>query len=94
MAEETKKITELTTKTGTSANDVLVFVSNVAGNAVTSKITVANFLTNSLANVCIQLSTPANSTITVKQGTIFCDSDYLYIATANSVVKRISLSSF
>ena len=38
--------------------------------------------------------TPANSTVAVRQGTIFWDSNYLYIATANSGVKRGALSSF
>lgn len=38
--------------------------------------------------------TPANSTITVTQGTIFYDTDYLYVTTANNIVKRVALNSF
>lgn len=39
-------------------------------------------------------STPANSSITVSGGRVFCDSDYLYVATANGALKRIALESF
>lgn len=38
--------------------------------------------------------TPANSTITSTGGTFWYDSNYLYIAVANNVVKRVALSSF
>jgi hypothetical protein len=39
-------------------------------------------------------STPANSTINVAQGTIWFDSSYLYLATANNIIKRMMLTSF
>jgi hypothetical protein len=39
-------------------------------------------------------ATPANSTITITQGRIFYDNDYLYIAVANNTIKRVALSSF
>lgn len=38
--------------------------------------------------------TPANSTITKTHGHIFWDSDYIYVTTANNVVKRVALNSF
>lgn len=37
---------------------------------------------------------PANSTANVVKGSFWYDTDYLYIATANSVIKRVALSSF
>lgn len=39
-------------------------------------------------------STPANSTITVQAGEMFSDASYLYVATANNTLMRVSLSSF
>lgn len=39
-------------------------------------------------------ATPANSAITIGQGRLLYDNDYLYIATANNALKRVPLSSF
>ena len=38
--------------------------------------------------------TPASSTITITKGSIFFDTNYLYVATANNTIKRVALSSF
>jgi hypothetical protein len=38
--------------------------------------------------------TPANSSISVTQFTLFFDSNYMYFATANNTLKRVALSSF
>lgn len=94
MADKAKKISELTALTAVSGDDLLVIVDDPAGTPVTKKVTVANLLGNSAANVVIQNVTPANGTITVKKGTIMFDSDFIYIATANNVVKKVSLSAF
>lgn len=94
MADKAKKISELTALTTISGDDLLVIVDDPAGTPVTKKVTVANLLGNSAANVVIQNVTPANGTITVKKGTIMFDSDFIYIATANNVVKKVSLSAF
>lgn len=94
MATNTKKISELPSTSNSAATDEIVILANAAGTAVTRTITVANFLGNSVANVVIQSVTPANSSATVKQGTITFDSDYLYVATANNTWKRLTLSSF
>lgn len=41
------------------------------------------------------LGTPANSTSNAHPiGTVWFDSSYLYVATSNTVVKRLSLSTF
>ena len=94
MADKAKKISELTALTTISGDDLLVIVDDPAGTPVTKKVTVANLLGNSADNVVIQNVTPANGTITVKKGTIMFDSDFIYIATANNVVKKVSLSAF
>lgn len=40
-------------------------------------------------------ATPANSTsTTIRAGSVFYDSNFIYVATANNVVKRASLSTF
>jgi hypothetical protein len=94
MSDRAKKITELTALTAPSADDLMVIVDSPSGTPVTKYVTVGNLLGNSTANVVIYNSTPANSTITVKKGTLMFDSSYLYIATANNTLKRVSLNSF
>jgi hypothetical protein len=94
MSDRAKKITELSALTAPAGDDVLVIVDDVSGTAITKKVTVANLLGNSSANVVVFNSTPANSTITVKKGTLLFDNNYIYIATSNNNLKRVSLSSF
>jgi hypothetical protein len=77
-----------------------ITVGNLLGNvkfAVThsANVTMSNTSVLSANSVIVRdTRTPANSTITVAQGTIFYDSSYLYIATANNTLKRVALSSF
>ncbi len=94
MSDRAKKITELSALTAPAGDDLLVIVDDVAGTATTKKVTVANLFGNSSANVVIFNATPANSTITVKKGTLLFDNNYIYIATSNNNLKRVSLSSF
>jgi len=94
MATNTKKISELASASGGAAADKILFIANTSNTAVTRTITIGNLLGNSSANVVIQSVTPANSSVTVKQGTIMYDDDYLYVATANNTWKRLTLSSF
>jgi len=94
MSDRAKKITELTALTAPVAVDLLVIVDDPTGTPVTKYVTVGNLLGNAAANVVIYNSTPANSTITVKKGTLMFDTSYLYVATANNTLKRIALSSF
>lgn len=90
MSSRAKKITELTANTGPAANSLLI-IETTDG---TQKVTAATLLGNTAANVAIRTVTPANSTITVAAGTIFYDASYLYIATANNTLKRVSLTAF
>lgn len=94
MSDRAKKITELAALAAPAAEDLLVIVDDPAGTPITKYVTVGNLLGNVSANVVIYNGTPANSTITVKKGTIMFDSTYLYVATANNVLKRITLNSF
>lgn len=94
MEERAKKLSELVTLTSPAGEDFLVLVDDPSGSPVTKKVTVANLLGNSAANVVIQNVTPANGTITVKKGTLMFDNDFLYIATSNNVIKKVSLSAF
>jgi len=94
MADKALKISELGALTAPSGDDILVIVDDPTGTPVTKKVTVANLLGNSSANVVIRNVTPANGTITVTKGTIMFDSSFIYIATANNVIKKVALSSF
>jgi len=94
MSDRAKKISELTALSAPAAEDLMVIVDDPSGTPTTKYVTVGNLLGNVAANVVIYNATPANSTITVKKGTIMFDSSYLYVATANNVLKRISLTSF
>ena len=96
-----KKITELAQANTSETTDLLIVVKDPAGSAVTRKMTVNTFFSNvSIITVSNNLviplkTTPANSTSTsILRGSIFHDSNYLYIATSNNTVKRVSLSTF
>jgi len=104
----TKKVSELTALTAPASEDLLLIVDDPSGAAASKKITVGNLFGNCSSNVTLSNTavlsanavvvrnsqTPANSTITVTKGTIFYDSDYLYVAVANNTLKRVTLSSF
>jgi hypothetical protein len=94
MTDRSKKISELAALTAPAGEDFIVIVDDPSGTPITKKVTVANLLGNSAANVVIQNVTPANGTITVTKGTIMFDSSFIYIATANNVIKKVALSAF
>ena len=94
MSDRAKKISELTALTAPAAVDLMVIVDDPSGTPTTKYVSVGNLFGNSSANVVIYNATPANSTITVKKGTLMFDTDYLYIATANNTLKRIALTAF
>lgn len=94
MSDRSKKVTELTALTSPAGEDLLLIIDDPSGTPTTKKVTVSNLFGNSTSNVVIYNTTPANSTITVKKGTIMFDTTYLYVATANNVLKRVALTSF
>jgi hypothetical protein len=84
------------------ANGLFTVVSgnNVTANVVGSTITVG--VNDVVAFTAVNFKTPitpANSTVFVANtdigaGTMFYDANYIYIATANNVMKRVALSAF
>jgi hypothetical protein len=109
MADRAKKISELVALTAPSNDDLLVIVDSPANNAITKQVTVSNFLNNSQANVTVsntyylsannfvirRRNTPATSSGTSDlQGSIWFDTNYIYVAVANGTIKRASLSTF
>ena len=94
MSDRYKKVTELTALTSPAGEDLLLIVDDPSGTPVTKKVTVSNLFGNSTANVVIYNVTPANSTITVKKGTLMFDSSFIYVAVANNTLKRVGLNAF
>lgn len=108
MADTLIHPVDLPPSNGASANAILILVPNPEGNANVHKITVEDLLTNSSSNVQVSNSnylitrnlivtradSPANSNYEAIRGSIWFTEDYLYVAVANNVVKRVSLESF
>lgn len=109
MADRAKKISQLPVLGNASGVDLLPIVDNHTTSAANTKsITVAAFLANVASNTTLsdaavlsantfvvrKNNTPANSSVTVTRGTIWADTDYLYVAVANNVVKRVALNTF
>lgn len=108
MVNRAKKISELGESTSPSANDLLVIVNSSAGTTVTRKVTVANLLGSTSANVTVSNSatlstknlvvrrkeTPVSSSTSDQQGSIYFDDNYLYLAISNGAVKRVALTTF
>lgn len=56
--------------------------------------TASQFTTTSDKIVIQNTKTPANSSMTIAKGSIFFDTNYIYVAVANNTIKRVSLSAF
>lgn len=84
------QLTDLPVANSAALSDILYIVTNPTNNANASfSISVA-----ALANSMITKNTPTNSTITVSQGTIYYDNNYLYIASSPNTLKRVAIQSF
>lgn len=78
VVNNTATVSSLTTTSGTVQANLTINGTLISNNLIVTTTT-----------------TPANSTsTTITIGSIFYDSNYLYIATANNVVKRALLSTF
>lgn len=84
-----ERVTAQANVTVTGSNST--FTSNVNATGIT-KLNQLQVSNNELRINSSQ--TPANSTITKTEGTIFWDSNYIYVVTSNNNVKRVALSSF
>lgn len=103
-AATTRKITVANLFGNVSTNTTFNATVALTGNTTTSNLTsVSVTSTNLTVNVgsftntlIIPFrSTPANSTsLTVGNNAIFHDGNFLYVATANNVTKRVALSTF
>lgn len=90
MANTDIKITDLPATTSLANTDLLLVVKDPSGTPTTNTMTL-----NSFRSVLAIANTPANSSaLTVLGGTLLYDSTYLYIATSNNTVKRVTLSTF
>lgn len=94
--ERAKKVTEYPAATAVANSDLLLLVTGIGTTPATKKIAVSDFTKVVYANTFVITgnNTPANSTPTITKGTIFYDSDYLYIAVADNTLKRLTLESF
>jgi hypothetical protein len=107
MANNSVNMLDLTQVTGLGANDLFLVVRDPTGvaNAVTisSNNLFGNVTTKIVSNTEIQgtrfkftsaPTTPATSIDVVKQGTMWYDSGYLYVAVADNTIKRVALTTF
>jgi hypothetical protein len=102
------KVTGLPSLTTPAGEDLLYIIDNPSGTPASKSIDLLTLFGNVSWNVSVNGTftiantgfrfgaqyTPANSTITVTQGTVFYDANYLYVATANNNLKRIELTVF
>lgn len=108
MSDESTTIPQMNAASTIGPNDLFVAVTNVSGNALTLKVTSNTLFNNSTFDITMgdsqsisvntihitKLTTPASSSATSNQGQIWFDGSYLYVATANNVIKRVTLDTF
>lgn len=99
MAEEKRSTANLVQRVSANSADRIVVLSDPSGNATTATISIGDLFGNSSLNIiansiAIGTGTPANSSaMIVRAGTLIYDANYLYVATANNLVKRIGTLS-
>lgn len=109
MTNRAKSIPEMVALTAPAKEDLLLVVdvssanttkrstvSAVISNVANSDLSMADDVTFSANTLIVRRThTPLSSTtLTIGKGTVFFDSNYLYIATSDNYVKRLSLSDF
>lgn len=104
-ASNARKASVFAANNGLAANDSVIGVTTADGSPNNCLVTVQALLSNSSADHVTRAgydlrvgttATPTNSTSNsaIVKGTIFWDTDYVYVATANGVTKRSALSTF
>lgn len=85
-------------RSGNSVSQRITRTTLMNGNIAVGNSTVNTTITGNTVTtptlVLTRIETPANSSITITQGSMFFDVNYLYIAVANNVLKQVPLSSF
>jgi hypothetical protein len=101
MAGNSTKLSQMQQKTYADPSDMLVAYSQVSNADVLISVSniFSSFSLNSNGLTTSNLTvtnnhTPANSSVNVSQGSIWYDTNYLYVAVANNIIKRITLTSF
>jgi len=84
------KVSALPKTNSVSNNALFLVVRDPAGSPTSNGVSLAT-----IREAMVIKTTPANSSaLTVTNGILLYDSNYLYVAVANNVVKRVALSSF
>lgn len=97
MANEAKTVNALPVANSLSTTDVILCMrSPTANTAQTVQLTLGKLFSNCANIVCRTVTAPANSTaMNVASGTFVHDGSFLYLATANNVLKKVAaLTSF
>lgn len=85
-----KKVSAYPVANLVNRTDLLIITQSPGtANAATKAVTVDVFASALPVN-----GTPANSTINCISGSMFYDSNFVYIAVANNILKRVALQSF
>jgi len=90
MADNSKKLSELTIASNAASTDRLLILRDPAGSPSTRTIAVATLG----ANMIFSNSAPANSSSSGLAGTIRYDSSYIYVCVANNTWKRSALTTW
>ena len=93
-----KKISQYTACTIVKSSDLLIVDSyDSSTNTYITKQATANALFSNVSSLVVTTTiTPSNSASShsVANGTIWADTNYIYVKTSNTEVKRVALSTF
>lgn len=106
MADQ--KTTQMSSLATPAGEDLLMIIDDPSGAPVNKKITLSTLFgkvpsnlvvngtvtANTNAIIISNSQTPANSTITIAKGSVFYDSDFIYVAVNANSLKRVPLSAF
>lgn len=84
-----------TINSNTTFNGAIAINGSLQVGAITTTANASfqQFLTANQITI-LDSRTPANSAIDISRGTMFYDNNYIYIAVATNVIKRVALASF
>lgn len=84
MANQEKRVPDITVANTIATGDFVVAVANTGANLVMRLVPVSGI------PLAVSAVTPANSTsLTIPGGQFWTDGNYIYVATANNTVKRL-----